>query len=732
MEGVTERSRPATIVGAITQNLFAGAVSSTLTIAFCLSYAALIFSGPLTPWLGYGIAVSFLSAAISGFVLALRSSLPFAIAGPDSATSAVTATLAAAAAERVLAYDSTGQLLGPVMIVLAISTALSSVFLCGLGLASAGRAIRFVPYSVIAGFLGASGWLIVSGAVRVVADQPITNFDTLMNVSSLGKLAAALGIALVLLVGRYHARSLFALPGMLLSSIVIVHLAFLLGGISLADAEASGWTFAPQSASAVALPWRLDELRDFPWKLLPSLGGDFFAVVFVTIISMLLNLTGIELATQREADLDRELNSLGIANAISAAFGGYVNCVSLSRSILNYAAGASGRLSGIIVAIASASMLVVNPSFLAYVPKCALGGLLFYIGFDLIYRWLIASWRQVLFIEYVSLAAIAIIIIAWGFVAGVLIGIVIGCAIFALNAGRVNAIKFSFDGTNYRSSLDRGAADLALLNKAGHQIQGLCLQSYLFFGSANRLYQHIKALFAKQPNCRFLVFDFRLVVGIDSSATHSFRQIKRAADESGVKLVFVNLRRELERIFVTTHFISHDIVVATDLDRALEACEDSIIAELRAETDERASFESWLTDALGSAENAMMMAQYCKRMEVSPGTVITRQGEPADSMHFILDGRVDVLVELDDGHSVRVRSLGPHTTIGEMGLMSRRVRSATVEAGLASILYELKVEDYERIKHANPVLSHALLNYVVAVMSERLSFASRVIGVLQR
>src|SRR5262249_33363905 len=284
---------------------------------------------------------------------------------------------------------------------------------------------------------------------------------------------------------------------------------FLLGGITLADAEASGWTFAPQSASTVALPWRLDELRDFPWKLLPSLGGDFFAVLFVTIISMILNLTGIELATQREADLDRELNSLGIANAISAAFGGYVNCVSLSRSILNYAAGASGRLSGIIVAIASASMLVVNPSFLAYVPKCALGGLLFYIGFDLIYRWLIASWRQVLFIEYVSLAAISIITSASVFVAGVRSGLVIGCAIFALNGGRVNAIKFSFDGRNYRSSLDRGAADLALLNKAGYQIQGLCLQSYLCFGSANRLYQHIKALFAKQPHCRLLADHFR-------------------------------------------------------------------------------------------------------------------------------------------------------------------------------------------------------------------------------
>jgi SulP family sulfate permease len=174
----------------------------------------------------------------------------------------------------------------------------------------------------------------------------------------------------------------------------------------------------------------------------------------------------------------------------------------------------------------------------------------------------------------------------------VLIGLVIGCAIFALNASRVNAIKFSFDGTNYRSSLDRDATDLALLNKAGQQIQGMCLQSYLFFGSANRLYQYIKLLFARQVDCRFLVFDFRLVVGIDSSATHSFRQIKRAADERGVKLVLVNLGRELERAFITTQLISPDIAVVSDLDHALETCEDAIIAELRAKTDERGSFES--------------------------------------------------------------------------------------------------------------------------------------------
>jgi SulP family sulfate permease len=731
---VGERSSSIAIVGAATQHLFASVVASALTIAFCLSYAVLIFSGPLSPWLTYGVTISFLSAAISGIVVAFRSSLPFTLAGPDSATSAVTATLVAATAQRLQTHGLGDVLLDSVLIVLAMGTALAGFFLCGLGLTRAGRFIRFVPYPVIGGFLGASGWLIVSGAFQVTADHSLNaaNLDTLANISSLAKLVAAGGVAVALFVGRHRIRNVFALPGILLVSGVIVHVVLSLSGISLAEAQSNGWVFAPPSSHGFARHWNFEELRRFPWSQLPALSGDLLAVVFVTAISLLLNITGIELATQREADLDRELKALGIANMASAALGGYVSCVSLSRSILNFAAGASGRLSGIIVAAICATLLATSPGFLAFVPKCALGGLLLYIGFELMYRWLISSSRQLMLIEYVSLAAIALIIINWGFVPGVLIGLLIGCATFAVNASRVNAIKFSFDGTNYRSSLDRGAADSAVLDQAGSKIQGMTLQSYLFFGSAYQLYQHIKGLLANEGDCLFLVFDFRLVTGIDSSATHSFRQIKRLADERGVKLVLVNLSGELDRALHATKFLSHDMIVALDLDHALESCENAIITEFRSKSAEGESFEEWLTETLGNRQNASILAQHCDRIELLPGEVVARQNQTADSMHFILKGRVGVIVKLEDGRSVRVRSLGPRTTIGEMGLLSRRARSATVEAETATILYELRIDRYERIKKEYPAVSHALLNYVVAVMSERLSFANRVIGILQR
>jgi sulfate permease, SulP family len=67
-----------------------------------------------------------------------------------------------------------------------------------------------------------------------------------------------------------------------------------------------------------------------------------------------------------------------------------------------------------------------------------------------------------------------------------------------------------------------------------------------------------------------------------------------------------------------------------------------------------------------------------------------------------------------------------------MGLITRSPRSATIQAEAASVLYELDADAFERIKHENPAISQALFAYVVRVMTERLSFANRLIGVLQR
>jgi SulP family sulfate permease len=334
--------------------------------------------------------------------------------------------------------------------------------------------------------------------------------------------------------------------------------------------------------------------------------------------------------------------------------------------------------------------------------------------------------------EYLSLLANIAIIVQWGFIAGIGFGVVIGCATFALSAARVNSIKYHFNGSEFRSSLDRSRDDQAVLSAHGGKIQGLNLQSYLFFGSANRLYQHVKALLARHPECRFLIFDFKLVTGIDSSAAYSFAQIKRAAQDRGIKLVLVHLPKATEKALRSSEFITSEVSVVPELDHALEWCENEIIGQHQGLEQEEASLRQWFTQILGNERDAIALMHRCERIEVDAGETIVRAGDAADSMHFILEGRVGIMVGTDENRTTRVRSLGRYTTIGEMGLVSRVPRSATIQAEIASVLYVLNADQFEAIKTDDPALSHKLLTYFVSVMAERLTFANRTIAVLRR
>lgn len=717
----------------LTHSVIASVVVGIFSILFYVSYAALIFSGPLAPWLAYGLAATFITGAIGGAVTSLRSSLPFAIAGPDSSTCAVIAALVGTLAVRLGANGAPPDLLMPTLTVLALSSALTGLLLCGLGLAHLGRAIRFVPFPVIGGFFGASGCLVLMGVFRILTGYRLSvlNVGHVLDADIAKKLLAGIAVAAFLLIGRRYWKSPLALPAQLMASVVVFYAVLLISGTSLAEAQAQSWMFVLPSARAFAPPWTLTFER-FPWPALPELGADFIALMFVSTLSVLLNITSIEMSTKREAILDRELKVQGVANLLCATLGGYVTCITSSRTKLNFILSSGTRISGLVIAAMSAAAVFVNPGFLGYVPKCALAGLLITMGYDAVERWLVSSARQLERAEYLSLLAIAFIIVWWGFLPGVSIGVIFGCATFALSAGRINVIKLAFDGTEYRSSLDRGPQELALLSAHGRELQGLRLQSYLFFGSANRLYEHVKALLAAVPACRFLLFDFRLVTGLDSSAVHSFTQIKQAADALGASLVLVHLTPAIEKAFRDNRFYSDNVMVLPDIDRALEVCENAIIAahsEAGAEVD---SLRDWLTEVFGSPEFAATLADQCRRCEFAAGDVIAHQGAPSDSMHFVVEGRVGIIVNLEGGGAIRVRSLGRHTTIGEMGLLTGRPRSATVQAEVASVAYELRAEAFERLKAEHPSLVMALLTYVIGLMAERLSFASKVIGVLQR
>ena len=163
-------------------------------------------------------------------------------------------------------------------------------------------------------------------------------------------------MALVLYLTWHRSRSPFGLPVILIGGVIAAHLAFWLVGISPAEAQATGWTFQPPPRVTFMLPWHARRTRRaIPGQQLPDLLGNLIAVIFVTASSTLFNTAGIEVAVHREANLERELNVTGLANILSGALGGYTGCISVSRSVLNFNSGGSGRLSGLTVAAISAA-----------------------------------------------------------------------------------------------------------------------------------------------------------------------------------------------------------------------------------------------------------------------------------------------------------------------------------------------------------------------------------------
>src|SRR3546814_6867074 len=63
--------------------LVAGVITSTVSIVFSVSYAALVFSGRLAEYLPAGIGLALFSATVLGAVIALTSSCPGIVGAPQ-------------------------------------------------------------------------------------------------------------------------------------------------------------------------------------------------------------------------------------------------------------------------------------------------------------------------------------------------------------------------------------------------------------------------------------------------------------------------------------------------------------------------------------------------------------------------------------------------------------------------------------------------------------------------
>jgi CRP-like cAMP-binding protein len=125
------------------------------------------------------------------------------------------------------------------------------------------------------------------------------------------------------------------------------------------------------------------------------------------------------------------------------------------------------------------------------------------------------------------------------------------------------------------------------------------------------------------------------------------------------------------------------------------------------------SFSGFSPKEIDTLEGVLKVASYPE------GHVFTRQGEPGDAMHVLLEGGVRV-TQQDEiaGMTQEVKELHAGELFGLLSLISQMPAAATCTASSAAKAASLTREDFDRLMQIAPQLAHHLY-YMVAVQLAR-------------
>lgn len=92
-----------------------------------------------------------------------------------------------------------------------------------------------------------------------------------------------------------------------------------------------------------------------------------------------------------------------------------------------------------------------------------------------------------------------------------------------------------------------------------------------------------------------------------------------------------------------------------------------------------------------------------------PGAIIFREGDPGDSLHIVISGRVRIAVLSPSGEEATLALLGPGESCGELSLLDGKPRSASAIASQATKTLVVKRDGFLQWLSGRPGAARALL-----------------------
>jgi SulP family sulfate permease len=718
------------------RDAIAGAISGVVQIAYCISFAALIFTGDLAGGFSLGLAGLIMGTVVTCVVVALTSTLSPADGGPDSPAVAVMSVLAGSVAAALAAKGaSNAEIIVNVLVALSVSTLFTGIFLYGIGALRLGQWLRFVPYPVIGGFLAASGLLLITGGMEVVTQTNLTlspsSWEVLYSPLYGPQIIVGLLFAIsIQLVGRW-VPSFLALPLAFLVFLIVLDSG--LFGFVQDEGVRTAWFLPTLGQLALWLPVEAGLRQDVDWGVVAQSSAEIGAVCGVMAIALLLDVSSLEVARQKSADLDKEFRNNGLANLIASVVGGFAGSLSMNGCLLLDESGATTRWAGVIVGIVCAIILFSGADIGSVVPKAILGGMLAYLGVMIIVELWEAPAKSS-WMEWALTGMMTLVILNFGYFMGVVIGVIGACLMFALSYSRIGVIRRHLTRHEFSSNVERSPEQTRLLREEGKRVHVFWLSGFIFFGSSNGLFERIKRVIEGQLEkpVGYVVLDFGQVPGLDTSAVLSLVKLRNYCEEHDVTLGFSGLTEAMQLSFEKAGFFGstrpHQVFKSRN--EAVEWCEDMLLMHHEVGEASTHSFESWLQAEFGGQVDFDRIVSYMERSELEVGEFLFRQGEAADSIVLQASGCVAIAITDEHGRQIRLRRMIGHTIVGEMGFYRGVPRTAHVIAEGPTVVYRLTREAFDRMQAEDPTAAGAFHKLIIRLLSDRLEFANREISAL--
>lgn len=738
---MTSASQPWSRANKLWPGIVAGLVAGLVaTLTDIIPMAAFVFSGTLEPYVATGIGINLFSSAVIGLIIGIRSSFKGIIAFPVAEEMATLALILSAVAQKLPSSASSEEVLLTMMAAIALTSLLVGLFLLVISRFRLGELIRFLPYPVVGGYLAGLGCLLSLGGLQVMADVgTVAQLPMLLQSHLLLKWIPGVIFAIGLLWLTHRYKNVLVIPVCFTLVTAGFYWVLALTQTSIAEAFQQRWLLGPFPSGQLWQPMSFFQLTQVNWSVILTQLPGMFALMLITALSILLVSSGIEVVTEQDLDLNRELEAAGIANVCSGLLGGIVGSHTIGATLLGCKMGGNNRLASIVVSVFYLIVLAAGLALLAFFPRFVAGGSLLFIGIPLIRAWVYDGWFKLSRIDYGVMLLITISVTTIGFMEGVVVGLVAAIVLFVWKYSQIHVIRYALSGFHYLSRTQRSPNQERLLRREGQQIYLLQLQGYIFFGTAHTLLQQIRyQLNAQGADIQFLVLDFRLVSGLDSSATLSFLKLKQLMQQRSLTLVLTGLAESISNQFQREGILSETTVCPT-LDDGIAWCENQIL--------ETQQFRRRRTMPLAMqlqvffiqhSDDIPLFLRYLDEKELAPGEYVFQQGDRPTGLYFLEYGQIKIVRKPDlkseksnmDSEKQPVETLGAGTMVGETDFYAQSPYRFGAIAETPSKLYYLSINAFQTMQQDHPALAGQFSHFMNALMAERLVQAQTEIELL--